>query len=149
MSNEGQRSFEGKIFMINEVNGKVSWNIAASQSQLVFTYIKKSMTYYQNGNLAKWYWTLSSLRELINYALSGVQRDNLDEMEKKVQNSLKYWSKFQAMRDGHDGNHLSRAELYKKNLFATYVRTYQRQLMDLLNKLGYFPSKEDRSKLTF
>ena len=135
--------------MSSEEVNKVSWNIAASQAQLVFLYIKKSMTYYQNGNLSKWYWTLSSLRELINYALNSDQRKDLDNIEKQIQGSLKYWSKFQAMKDGHDGNNLNRTELYRKNLFATYVRKYQRELMDLLNKLGYFPSKEDRSKLTF
>ncbi len=135
--------------MSSEEVNKVSWNIAASQSQFIFALLKKSMTFYQNGNLAKWYWTLSCLREMTNYALSKEERDELDEIEKKVQNSLKYWSKFQAMRDGHDDNHLNKAELYKKNLFAVHVRTYQRKIMDLLNKLGYFPSKEDRSKINF
>lgn len=135
--------------MSGEENNKVSWNIAASQAQFVFALLKKSMTFYQNGNLAKWYWTLSCLREMTNYNLSQTERDELNEIERKVQNSLKYWSKFQAMRDGHDGNQLSKAELYKKNLFAVHVRTYQRKIMDLLNRLGYFPSKEDRSKLTF
>ena len=128
---------------------KVSWNIAGSQSQFIFELLKKSMTFYQHGNLSKWYWTLSCLREMTNYALNKDERDELDRIEKKIQNSLRYWSKFQKMREGYDGNKLSKSELYKKNLFATHVRTYQRKIMDLLNKLGYFPSKEDRSKLSF
>ena len=135
--------------MADEEVGKVSWNIAASQSQFVFILIKKAMSFYQNGNLAKWYWTLSCVREMINYGLKKEQRESLDKIEIDVQHSLKYWSKYQAMKDGHDGKKLAKAELYKKNLFATHVRDYQRKIMDLLNTLGYFPSKEDRSKLSF
>lgn len=128
---------------------KVSWNIAANQAQFIFDLIKKSMNYYQAGSLSRWYWTLSSLREMTNYALSKTQRDDLDEIEKEIQTSLKYWSKYQAMKDGHTENKMSRDELYKKNLFASHVRKYQRRLMDLLNELGYFPSKEDRSRINF
>ena len=128
---------------------KVSWNIAASQAQFVFELLKKSIIYYQNGNLSKWFWTLSSLREMTNYALKPEARIELDNIEKDVQTSLKYWSKYQAMKDGHTENKMSQAELYKKNLFATHVRIYQRKIMDLLNELGYFPSKEDRSKINF
>lgn len=133
----------------DETVDKVSWNIAASQAQFVFALLKKAMIYYQNGNLSKWYWTLSCLREMTNYSLTSDQRDDLDRIEKKVQTSLKYWAKYQAMKDGHSENKMSRAELHKKNLFATHVREYQREIMDLLNKMGYFPSKEDRSKLSF
>ncbi len=132
-----------------EKKNKVSWNIAANQAQFIFDLIKKSMNYYQTGNLSRWYWTLSSLREMTNYALDKKQRDNLDGIEKKIQTSLKYWSKYQAMKDGHTENKMSIAELHRKNLFATHVREYQRELMDLLNKLGYFPSKEDRSRINF
>lgn len=136
----------------DEKKNKVSWNIAANQAQFIFDLIKKSMNYYQTGNLSRWYWTLSSLREMTNYALTkgeGGQREELDNIEKKVQTSLKYWSKYQAMKDGHTENKMTRDELYKKNLFATHVREYQRKLMDLLNELGYFPSKEDRSRINF
>lgn len=132
-----------------EKTNKVSWNIAANQAQFIFELIKKSMNYYQAGNLSRWYWTLSSLREMVNYALNETERDELDEIELEVQNSLKYWSKYQAMKDGHTEVKMSQAELYKKNLFATHVRKYQRELMDLLNKLGYFPSKADRSRINF
>ncbi len=134
--------------MVEEKN-LVSWNIAASQSQYVFELIKKSMNFYQVGNLAKWYWSLSCLREMINYSLKETQRDRLNEIEKDVQGSLKYWSKYRQQVEGHTEIKLSRSDLYKKNQFSTHVRTYQRELMDLLNKLGYFPSKDDRSNLNF
>lgn len=132
-----------------EKKNKVSWNIAANQAQFIFELIKKSMTYYQTGILSRWYWTLSSLREMINHDLNIKQREDLDEIEKEIQTSLKYWSKYQAMKDGHTENKMSRKELSKKNLFAVHVRKYQRRLMDLLNELGYFPSKEDRSRINF
>ncbi len=132
-----------------ERKNKVSWNIAANQAQFIFELIKKSMNYYQTGNLSRWYWTLSSLREMTNYALNTTQRGDLDTIEKKIQTSLKYWSKYQAMKDGHTENKMSASELYKKNLFAANVREYQRNIMDLLNELGYFPSKEDRSRINF
>lgn len=132
----------------NEIN-KVSWNIAASQAQYVFELLKRSMGYYLDGNLSKWYWTLSALREITNHASSETRQKKLNEIEGKIQNSLKYWSKYQSIKDGYVKSKLNNKELYKKNLFATHVRTYQREIMDLLNELGYFPSKEDRSKLTF
>ena len=134
--------------MTEEIN-KVSWNIAASQSQFVFYLIKKSMNFYQVGNLSKWYWSLSCLREMINYSLKKNERDELDNLEKEVQNSLKYWSLYRQMVEGHSERKLSKGELLKKNQFSTYVRKYQRKLMDFLNQLGYFPSKEDRSRLSF
>ena len=129
--------------------GQVSWNIAASQSQYIFELIKKSMNFYQVGNLSKWYWSLSCLREMINYSLDETKRKNLDEIEKKVQNSLKYWSKYRQQVEGHTEIKLSKNELYKKNLFSTHVREYQRELMDLLNQLGYFPSKKDITEVNF
>lgn len=135
--------------MGDEGTGKVSWNIAASQSQFVFYLIKKSMNYYQVGNLSKWYWSLSCLREMINYSLDSTERKDLNQIEKNVQRSLKYWSKYRQQIEGHTEIKLSRKELYQKNLFSVHVRTYQRKLMDLLNSLGYFPSKEDRTKLSF
>lgn len=134
---------------MSEGTGKVSWNIAASQSQFVFDLIKKSMNFYQVGNLNKWYWSLSCLREMINYSLKDKERKKLDKIEKDVQGSLKYWTRYRQQVEGHTEIKLTRDELYKKNLFSTHVRTYQRELMDLLNQLGYFPSKEDRTKLSF
>lgn len=135
--------------MATEGTGKVSWNIAASQSQFVFELIKKSMNYYQVGNLSKWYWSLSCLREMINYSLREGERDELDVIERKVQSSLKFWVKYRQQVEGHTETKLTKEELFKKNQFSTHVRSYQRKLMDLLNKLGYFPSKEDRTKLSF
>ena len=132
-----------------EESGKVSWNIAASQSQYVFYLIKKSMNFYQVGDLSKWYWSLSSLREMINYSLKELERKELDNIEKEVQSSLKYWSLYRQIIEGHTEKKLSKDELFKKNQFSTYVRKYQRKLMDSLNQLGYFPSKEDRSRLSF
>lgn len=134
---------------MTEGTGKVSWNIAADQSKFVFKLIEKSMNFYQVGNLSKWYWSLSCLREMINYSLKEKERTKLDKIEKDVQGSLKYWSKYRQQVEGHTEVRLTKDELYKKNLFSTHVRTYQRELMDLLNELGYFPSKEDRTKLSF
>lgn len=129
--------------------GKVSWNIASKQSEYIFELLKKAMNYYQIGNLAQWYWSLSSLREMVNYSLSEPQREKLNKIEKKVQTSLKYWSKYRKQIDGHTELKLKKEDLYKKNLFSVYVREYQRELMDLLNALGYFPSKKDRTEVNF
>jgi len=133
----------------NGETGKVSWNIAASQSQYVFELIKKSMNYYQSGNLSRWYWSLSSLREMINYSLSEIERDKLNAIEKEIQISLKYWSKYRRQVEGYSEVKLNKSDLYKKNLFSTYVRKYQRKLMDLLSSLGYFPSKKDITEVNF
>lgn len=129
--------------------GKVSWNIASKQSEYIFELIKKSMNFYQIGNLAQWYWTLSSLREMINYSLKEDQRDKLDKMEKASQVSLKYWAKYRKQIEGYTEIKLNKTDLYKKNLLAVNIRMYQRELMDLLNSLGYFPSKKDRTEVNF
>ena len=129
--------------------GKVSWNIAASQSQYIFELIKKAMKFYQVGNLANWYWTLSSLREMINHSLKNTEREELDKIEKEIQTSLKYWSKYRQQVEGHSEIKLNRIDLHKKNLFSVHVRTYQRKLMDLLSGLGYFPSKKDITEVNF
>lgn len=135
--------------MAIEGTGKVSWNIAASQSQFVFYLIKKSINYYQFGHLSKWYWSLSCLREMINYSLKHPERNDLDKLEVSIQHTLKYWSKYQKMLEEHTEKNMTKEEEYKKNLFSIYVKKYQRKIMDLLNNLGYFPSKEDRTKLSF
>ena len=134
--------------MTEEIN-KVSWNIAASQAQYVFELIKKSMNYYLVGNLSQWYWSLTALRGMINHSLKETEQEELDSLEKEVQSSLKYWSLYRQVVEGHTERKLSKEELLKKNQFSTYVQKYQRRLMDFLNQLGYFPSKEDRTKINF
>jgi len=129
--------------------GQVSWNIAASQSQYVFELIKKAMNYYQAGNLSRWYWTLSSLREVINPFLKKPERERLDTVEKNVQISLKYWSKYKQQVESNAEFIPAKDDLIKKNKFSVYVRVYQREIMDLLNNLGYFPSKKDRTEVNF
>jgi len=134
---------------IGTETGKVSWNIAASQSQYIFELIRRAMNFYQVGNLASWYWTLSSIREMINHSLKEPEREKLDKIEKEVQTSLKYWSKYRQQVEGHSEVKLDRKDLYKKNLFSVHVRKYQRRIMDLLSDLGYFPSKKDITEVNF
>ena len=86
---------------------------------------------------------------MINYSLSQPQREKLNDIEKKVQTSLKYWSMYRQQIEGHTEIKLKKEDLYKKNLFSVHVRTYQRELMDLLNALGYFPAKKDRTEVNF
>ena len=134
--------------MVDEKN-LVSWNIAASQSQYVFELIKKSMNFYQNGNLSRWYWTLNCLSEMVNHSLETTKREELDEKENEVQNNLKYWIKYRQMVDGHDEFKMTEKEITKKNECSVSIKKYQRDIMDILHSLGYFPSKESGARLNF
>jgi hypothetical protein len=126
---------------------QVSWNIAADQARHVSGLIKKGIDYYLSGEIGKWFWVLTALREIVNYDLKGPERDELDDIEKDAKRYLVYWEKYSLLLE----QGIPPKEQLKKIVshFSNVVRKYQRKLLDLLNTLGYFPSKEDRTELSF
>ena len=124
---------------------KTSWNIASAQAQHVSELLKKSTNLYLKGDLGNWFWTLSALRELVNYDLKEKERDELDEMETELS---KLHSQYVRLKNlevelrNHDF-------FLVKSEFAKKIKNYQRKIMDLLKTLGFFPAKEDRQKMGF
>ena len=122
---------------------KVSWNIAAAQAHHVSDLIATKDKYYLQGDLNNWLWTVSALRENINHDLSEKERIELDGLEKTAAKFSIQWAKCKNIEEKDNG--------YRKIrfYFAASIRVYQRRVMDLLKQLGYFPSKEDRTELSF
>jgi hypothetical protein len=125
---------------------QVAWNIAGAQAKHISNLIEKATASYLTGNLGRWYWTLSALREMINYDLEDTEIEILDDIEKncnKYHNQWEAWKK--SFEEGQENKKLRDA----KNAFSIHVRKYQRKIMKLLKELGYFPNKEDRTELGF
>jgi len=128
---------------ISEDRDKVSWNIAAAQAHHVSDLIATKDRYYLKGDLSNWLWTVSALRENINHDLSLDERKELDSMEKTAAKFSLAWEKYK--NSENKGNGYRKIRFY----FSGAIRIYQRRVMDLLKQLGYFPSKEDRTELSF
>lgn len=130
----------------DEDKTQVSWNISASQSQHIFELMRKATNFYLKGNLGQWYWTLSALRENVNFNLKDGDRNTLDDMEKECSIYLIQWETYlKNISEGKQTDGLKKS----KELFSGSIRKYQRSIFDMLKELGYFPDKEDRTKLSF
>lgn len=126
---------------------KVSWNIAGDHARHISSLIIKATTFYLKGDLGNWYWTLTALREMINHELSKTEKEELDEVEKQAS---EYNPKWEASKESERTDKEFIEKFYKlKSDFIRVTRRYQRALMDLLREQGYFPAKEDRTKLGF
>jgi len=123
---------------------QVAWNIASKQAQHISNLIVKSTSTYLAGNLGAWYWTLTALREMMNYDLDEDDRKLLDNMEKKINTLHSSWNQWKAsVLEGKEKKEL----LPAKDVFCNHVKNYQRQIMDYLKELGYFPDKEDQTQI--
>ena len=121
--------------MIKE-NREAAWNIASFQAMHVQTQIEKSTRQFLSGQIISQFWTLVSIRRLVNYDLSKEERKELDEMEN-------YCCKLMKLKQSKEFG------FNPQHRFVQMVKIYQERIMDLLKELGFFPNKEDRSKLTF
>lgn len=134
---------------MDDKNGReqVFWHIAPKQADHVAELIHKAISYYLGGDLGQWYWTLTGLREIINFDLDEKERKLLDELELSTQSNLK---KVETYNRFKDKGLKPPVELRRSKAdFTTQVKKYQRQLFDYLKDIGYFPDKEDRTKLGF
>jgi hypothetical protein len=89
--------------------------------------IQRATNSYLSGDLHAWYWTLTAIREQINYNLNETERILMDAME----------------------NECLKVEHRNKNQFTIKVREYQRKIMDLLKETGFLPPKKDNTRLGF
>lgn len=133
--------------MIEEKRGETAWNIIAEQTKFVSELIQKGIGEYLKGDVGEWFNILTAIREVINYDLKKAEIDELDKIEKAAWSLQKYWRNYQKkLKLGHD---TPQEVVQKKREFVSNVREYSRKLMSILKILGYFPKKEDRSKLSF
>jgi hypothetical protein len=126
---------------------QVFWHIAPKQAEHVAELIHKGIGFYLQGDLGQWFWTTTALREIINYDLDKDERGLLDDMEKSTQAKMVYWEKYSRLRE--EGRRVPLEIKQEKSEFLKRVKNYQRKVFDFLKELGYFPDKEDRTKLGF
>jgi len=125
---------------------KVAWNINSQQAFHIFKLIEKATNYYLQGKLDSWYWTLSALRESVNHELKKEKEDELDELEKECNKHFASWRK--RKEESEIRPTVAKAGRHSAE-FSSNIRKYQRVVMKTLKELGFFPSKENRSKLGF
>lgn len=131
----------------DEKKEQVFWHIAPKQADHVAELIHKAIAYYLQGDLGQWFWTLTALREIINFDLNKKERDDLDSVENDTMKYLTYWDSYSKYLA--DGQRPVLNLIKGKTQFYLKVRFYQRKIFDDLKLLGYFPDKEDRTKLGF
>jgi hypothetical protein len=99
------------------------------------------------GDIGEWFNILTAIRENIDYDLKPVEEEALNNLEKTAWGLQNFWNKhLRYLKDGKTSN----VEIsVKKKEYVLSVRAYSRKLLRILNNLGYFPKKEDRTKLSF
>lgn len=126
--------------------GQVSWNIAAYHAIHISNLVRKATDLYLDGNISQWFWTLSALRENINHDLNENEQKELDEIELQAKKFSGIWNRYKrSLEEGKETTEFSKM----KSEYTAVVRKYMRDLMFYLKELGYFPNKEDRTKLGF
>lgn len=133
--------------MIDDKRGETAWNIIAEQTKFVSELIQKGIGSYLIGDVGEWFNILTAIREVINYDLKPDEKKKLDKLEKEIWNLQKYWKMYQ--KKSKLGHRSTSELIQKKREFVSNVREYSRELMNILKILGYFPKKEDRTKLSF
>ena len=132
---------------MEEKRGEVAWNIVAEQTKFISELIRKATDSYLRGDIGSWFNILTAVRENINYDIKPNENKALNIIEKDCWNTRKYWYGYSKALIEKE---IPRKELVeKKKEFVSHVRDYSRKLFDILNDLGYFPKKEDRTKLSF
>ena len=115
---------------------QAAWNISSGVANQIEWAIVKADRHWLEGELSDCYHTWSLVRLKINPNLKKEEREKLDGIEKTVSKLIRKW--------------IESGETRKtKNELGGYVKVYQRQIMDLLKKLGYITIKKDRAEMNF
>jgi hypothetical protein len=133
--------------MLEEKRGEISWNIIAEQTRFIAELLQKGTNYYLSGNIGQWFNILTAIRENVNYDLKKEEEDELNKIEIQCWAYQTSWNAY--LKNVKDGKNTSDDINSKKKIYVMNVRQYSRRLLKILNKLGYFPKKEDRTKLSF
>ena len=110
---------------------QVGWNISSSHAQFISQLLIKANRLHLEGLFSDWYWHLSALRDNINHELNETEREELNLMERSIDRSSEIST-------------ISKKRVDKIN-YHNNIRKYEWKLLDLMKKLGYLPSKEDKT----
>lgn len=132
---------------MDEKRGEISWNIVAEQTKFIGTMLQDGTRAYLRGNIGEWFNILTAIRENVNYDLKPSEETELNDIEKNCWTYQPYWNKY--IKVVKEGKESVSSINEKKKQYVMYVRQYSRKLLKILNTLGYFPKKEDRTKLSF
>lgn len=125
---------------------EVAWNLAERQSRHIHSLVVRATTQDLRGDILGQFKTLTALRSMINYDLNDKEKKELDDMEEAARKPIYVWNKYKDNPDAEETN----PDYFKSRVSLSRItRDFLRRLMDLLKKLGYFPDKEDRSRLGF
>lgn len=108
------------------------------QAMHISQLLQSATVEFRHGKLIEHFWTLVSIRRLINYDLKEKERTEMNALEYKASRFINYANE--------DEDTENKAMKFR---FAMIAGEYQARVMDLLKKLGFFPNKEDRTRLGF
>ena len=111
---------------------QTAWNIADQHSRFVGSLLVSAWKKFELGELVEWFWKFNLLREVVGHDLQPQEITFLDDCEKRIFKLIP--------------NAVLRTN---KALFKAEVLTYARKIHKILKAQGYFPTKEDRTRLSF
>ena len=131
-----------------ETREQAGWNLKADFSRMVLNQLQSAGIYYSEGEVPNWFWCLSACRELVNHDLKEGEVRALDKQELSIKRGIKAWNRIRHFRE-MDQSRITKQLRKDVSDFVDAVKVYQRNLMALLKKMGYFPAKENREELSF
>lgn len=131
-----------------ETREQAGWNLKADFSRMVLNQLQSAGIYYSEGEVPNWFWCLSACRELVNHDLKPGEVTALDKQELVIKKGINMWNRIHRLRE-HDRTKITKELRKGVAEFIVNVKKYQRNLMALLKKMGYFPAKENREELSF
>jgi hypothetical protein len=124
---------------------QVSYNLAGDFAKSISGLLRLCRNSYVKGDIGEWFWYLSSIQENIFMLVSTDGQELLDSLFDKCQTNYPNWIKFKQLK--LIDNEVGREMLLKKNVFSKDCKIYARAVMNELNELGFFPSKEQLSEV--
>ncbi len=132
---------------MREETKEVFINLAGQQSMFVGNLIQQAMNAYLAGDIAGWFWKLNGVREMIHHDLNPDEIEALDNLEDEITPCQNSWKKLARLQIR--GVKPSKEDVKKARDFPKKTRLYQRKVMLVLKRQGYFPNKENRKKISF
>jgi hypothetical protein len=117
----------------------VSFNLAQHLAFSIGELLNTGLAARSRGEISAWYDNYKNIRLLINPKLKPEEKSRLDLIEKKIVQYKRAWVWW-----AYD-----EVESKEANAFVYWVERYVRFVMDCLQSIGFFPSKDDKTKLRF
>lgn len=132
---------------MREEKKEVFINLAGQQSMYVGNLIQQAMSSYFAGSITDWFWKLNGIREMIHHDLKPDEITKMDNLEEEIIKLQGAWKK--VLGSQMKGLQPTKENIKNSREFPKKVRVYQRNLMLILKRQGYFPNKENRKKISF